>query len=549
MHFRILAVACLVCGIIGAEFVLAQEAPSREPPIERLTKTYFPKFFLACSPDGSHIVYSRHHENRRAANKILVGARIVRADGTNDRPLLPEFDAQVQIQEHPAWSPDGKTLLVSGGGNDTGNSLKDIFRCDVDREFRATNLRKLVAGEGVQFGEEPAWSPDGKQIAYVTITEQLWVASADGTKKVQLVQVAGQYCHQPAWSPDGEWIAFSSDRDGNVELYKIRSDGTELTRLTTVPGIDCRPRWSPDAAWILFSSNRDGNFNLYLMKADGTAVRALTNHPALDDHGAWMPDGRSIVFVSFRDGGFDIYRMTVPTELQIAAAPPVVNTRTAAADSAADPGNPLVAHYDFEGAGTMESRDRAGRNHLLLSGARVVREGERGALEFDGRTAFATAGNGLRLHLAGPLTISLWVRPEGVNGNGYLVSKHGWNIYLGSDLIPRFETRTAADNAWHTLPAKAPLRRDEWAFVVAVFDRDAKKLRVYVDGQLSAEQERTDGAIGSVAGHSLELGHYVASRTQQFQGRLDEVRLYNKALSAEDIAREYATQRKLVTGR
>src|SRR4029079_12865307 len=165
------------------------------------------------SPDGSHLAFSRHHDNRRAANKILMGLRIVKADGSGDRPLLPEYDAQVQIQEHPAWSPDGRRLLISGGGNDTGNASKDLFVCEIDREFKATGLRKLVAVDAGKLrysGEEPAWSPDGKEVAYVTTTEQLWVTDADGGNKSQVIQVAGQYCHQPAWSPDGKWIAFAS---------------------------------------------------------------------------------------------------------------------------------------------------------------------------------------------------------------------------------------------------------------------------------------------------------------------------------------------------
>lgn len=286
---------------------------------QRLTRSSFPKFFLQYSPDGSHLVYCRHHENRRAANKILVGTRIIKSDGSEDRPLLPAFDAQVQIQEHPTWSPDGKRLLISGGGNDTANSAKDIFVCDVDESFIATELRRLLPGAGVQLGEEPAWSPDGTQVAFVTTTEQLWVADSDSKNKEMVVQVSGQYCHQPAWSPDGVWIAFASDRDGNVELYKVRRDGTELTRLTNEPGIDCRPRWSPDGQWILFSSNREGQMELYVVRPDGNDIRKLTAGGALDDHGAWSPDGRAIAFVSMRDGGFDIYRMVTPVELSVAA--------------------------------------------------------------------------------------------------------------------------------------------------------------------------------------------------------------------------------------
>ncbi|MEX2288644.1 MAG: hypothetical protein WD648_16220 [Planctomycetaceae bacterium] len=298
---------------------VASSGEPAEPSIERLTRTFDSKFFVHYSPDGSHIVYSRHHRNRRQSNRVLVGARIIKADGSDDRPLLTEFDAQVQIQEHPSFSPDGTKLLISGGGNDTGNSAKDTFVCDVDPGFRASNLRKLVPGNGVNVGEEPIYSPDGKRIAFTTVDETIWVIDADGKNKTKVMQASGQYCHQPAWSPDGRWIAFASDRDGNIELYKVRLDGTELTRLTTESGIDCRPRWSPDGRWILFSSNRHGNFDLFVMSTDGGDVRRLTTNAASDDHGDWSPDGKSIAFVSMRDGGFDIYRLNVPPEVAMAA--------------------------------------------------------------------------------------------------------------------------------------------------------------------------------------------------------------------------------------
>ncbi|MFN0053195.1 MAG: LpqB family beta-propeller domain-containing protein [Planctomycetales bacterium] len=530
-----MAILVLIGGVLGGTL---QADEFSEGTIQRLTRSHFPKFFLQYSPDGSHLVYSRQYDNRRAANKILVGLRIVKSDGTGDRPLLPEFDAQVQIQEHPAWSPDGKRLVLSGGGNDTGNATKDLFVCDVNQQFQATDLRKLAGVGAAVLGEEPAWSPDGRQVAYVTTTEQLWVVQADGKNKTMVLQVAGQYCHQPAWSPDGEWIAFASDHEGNVELYKVRSDGSDLTRLTEAPGIDCRPRWSRDAQWILFSSNRDGNFDLFLMRADGTDARPLTRHTALDDHGVWSPDGRGIAFVSLRDGGFDLYRLALPGDVVLAAGPP-----SPLDDEPAVGPTGLVAHYDFDGRTPADARrDRAGRNHLQWHGTKLIQKEGRGALEFDGATSYASAGNPEALRLQGPLSLSFWIRPAPQAGNGYLLSKHGWNVYLGTDLAPRFETRSANDTAWDTLAASQPLPSDSWSYVVALFDPQQRQIALYVNGQLAAERARTDGALGATAGFPLELGHYNQSRTQKFRGRLDEIRIYNRALPKEEIAQEYERQ-------
>lgn len=509
------------------------ESSANRPAVTRLTKSYFSKFFLNYSPDGSHLTYSRHHDHRRAANKILMSLRIVQSDGSDDRPLLAAYDSQVQIQEHGAWSPDGKSLLVTGGGNDTGNAAKDTFICDVDEQFHASNLRKILPGDAVQLGEWPNWSPDGRQIVVAQVNRTLTIVDADGGNRRALIQTAGHYCFQPVWSPDGRWVAFASDRDGNCELYKIRADGTQLTRLTNDPSIDCRPKWSPDAQWLAFTSNRTGNEEIHLMRADGSQLVNLTQDESVDDHPAWSPDGHFLSFVSMRDGGFDIYRLEVPTSLKIGSEPRPVS------DEPVEPQADLVLHYTFDDADGTLVRDQGAGNHLQLAGAALIRSGKRGVIEFDGQDDVAAAGNGTALQIGGPLTISLWVRPEAQVSNGYLLAKHGWNLYLGPDLIPRFETRSAKDDAWETLDAAAPLPVGEWTFLVAIFDPAEKNLRIHVNGQRSAVRARVDGALGAVAGYPLELGTYNVTHSQYYRGQLDELRIYRRVLDDDEILRAY----------
>jgi len=71
-------------------------------------------------------------------------------------------------------------------------------------------------------------------------------------------------------------IAFTSNRDGNDEIYVMNADGTGVTRLTDNPASDQQPAWSPDGSRIAFTSNRDGGFDIYVMNADGTGVTRLT---------------------------------------------------------------------------------------------------------------------------------------------------------------------------------------------------------------------------------------------------------------------------------
>ena len=145
---------------------------------------------------------------------------------------------------------------------------------------------------------DPAWSPDGKRIAFTSTRaslRQVYVMNDDGSGVTRLTTpVANAY--RPAWSPDGSRIAFVSDRDGNTELYVIDANGTNERRLTKHQAADTDPAWSPDGAQIAFSSTRDGNFEIYVMNADGSGITRLTTHPDPDAQPAWSPDGTRLAF-------------------------------------------------------------------------------------------------------------------------------------------------------------------------------------------------------------------------------------------------------------
>ena len=100
----------------------------------------------------------------------------------------------------------------------------------------------------------------------------------------------------PLWGK----IVFYSERDGNHEIYKMDSDGSDATRLTHQPASDRAPAWSPNGQQIVFDSDRDGNEEVYVMDADGSNQRRLTRHPGLDGYPDWSPDGSQIAFDSTR---------------------------------------------------------------------------------------------------------------------------------------------------------------------------------------------------------------------------------------------------------
>src|SRR5690349_8139344 len=112
----------------------------------------------------------------------------------------------------------------------------------------------------------------------------------------------------PTWSKGK--VAFSYLAD----LWIANDDGSGVTRLTDNVARDIYPRFSPDGQWIAFSSNREGNYDVYVIAATGGKPRQLTFHSAVDNVVGWTPDGKRIVFSSMRcNGAFP----TVPTLWEI----------------------------------------------------------------------------------------------------------------------------------------------------------------------------------------------------------------------------------------
>ncbi len=113
---------------------------------------------------------------------------------------------------------------------------------------------------------------------------------------------------------EGE-ILFTSERDGNWEIYIMNADGSDIKRLTNNNAMDYSPSWSPDGKQIVFNSNRNGNMDIFVMDRNGENVRCLTeDNPTNDIFPDWSPVSETIVFASERNDRLVLYTINVSGE-------------------------------------------------------------------------------------------------------------------------------------------------------------------------------------------------------------------------------------------
>jgi Tol biopolymer transport system component len=192
----------------------------------------------------------------------------------------------------------------------------DHFKSVVTSRSDGTELRRVFDPPDRQSTWGPSWSPDGRWIAATVgptfagtgARADIWKFRSDGRDPVNLTKGSGASNGFPYFSADGRWIVFRSDRDGNMEIYRMSVDGTDPVRLTRDGADDTMPSVSPRGDQIAFVSNRDGDFEIYTLALgnDGTPgeLRRITRSPGHDMHPKFSPDGKWIVFASER-GGLD----------------------------------------------------------------------------------------------------------------------------------------------------------------------------------------------------------------------------------------------------
>jgi len=219
------------------------------------------------------------------------------ADGENAQSALASSEPIIS----PAWSPNGKQLAYV-----SFESRKPVvYVHDV-----AAGTRRLIANFRGS-NSAPGWSPDGRTLA-VTLTRdggsQLYTIAATGGEAKRLTQSSG-IDTEPLYTADGRSIYFVSDRGGAPQIYRMPAGGGDAQRVTFTGNYNISPALSPDGKWLAYISRISGAFKLQVMELATGNVQSLTETTS-DESPSFAPNGRLIIYATRQSNGAEALMTT-----------------------------------------------------------------------------------------------------------------------------------------------------------------------------------------------------------------------------------------------
>jgi Tol biopolymer transport system component len=201
----------------------------------------------------------------------------------------------------PSWSPNGDWIAFLNESGFQG----DLFLVRPD----GSDLSRLTYSNDISRDGNLVWSPDGSRIGFSALQDgriEIFTLEVEralhGQSSIRQLTDSSGLSHNliTSWSPDGSRIAFSSDREGNAEIYLMDIDSSNIVRLTDNPFSDTAPGFSPDGSQIVFLSNRyKGDIEIFVMDVAeaiqdpaNAIVRRLTDHKGEEAGSVWKPAGR-----------------------------------------------------------------------------------------------------------------------------------------------------------------------------------------------------------------------------------------------------------------
>jgi len=235
------------------------------------------------SPDGMKIVFIspciRQMNSYPGASLFIINAD---STGLVPLPNVPGGDYD------PSWAPDGAQIAFTSLRK---SGVPGIFIINL----KDYSVKSLVEDETRAIAQ-PAWSPNGTEIAYVNSDNRIWVMDVNGENRRSLISGGGDYrINAPSWSPDGSVVIYTR---------QVFSDTTAATILMAVPYTETGAipvevpnsqlvldvNYSLDGYWLLFTSWFSGNHDIYIMRPNGVDRHPIVENPAYEFDPVWRPN-------------------------------------------------------------------------------------------------------------------------------------------------------------------------------------------------------------------------------------------------------------------
>ncbi len=431
------------------------------------------------SPDGSRIAYSVTNNDQPGAPY----SQLWLMDAASQK------SARVEGASSGArWSPDGKLIACFGRAGDSSGLI--VVRADGSQPMfiasvQGTNHPLPSTGERI------AWSPDGKQIAFISATPGPETEAASGdpmvitrylykptasegmtrfndnrrthifiadieTRQVRQLTEGNYYEHSIDWSPNGEEILFVSNREPdpdrffNYDVFAIKPGDGKIRQLTRTENVEYRPRWSPDGKTIVYQGTKRGltssettmeDTHVWLMNADGSGRRE-TGAMIDNRQGApeWSPEGSAVYFTVQERGNVRLYRLPLNSskpEVAINDRGGVgswsVGRNGSVAYSFAAPRDQAQLYLRANGS----TKQLTNLNQLML-GSRQIAEVEAFTFQsFDGLEveAFLTRPSGMTANSKHPMIAVIHGGPHGQQGPSFnskaqVYAARGWAVLM-----------------------------------------------------------------------------------------------------------------------
>lgn len=249
--------------------------------------------------------------------------------GLPERDML-SFPTEAGAVKPRNWQVLGQEYLVIGQVVQVGQQFSVQFQLfDVYKGDQLTGYRWMVAEKDLRFaahhisdliyekltGKKGAFAT---RIAYITVVDQgakqkqyrLRVADSDGYQPRTIVS-SFEPLMSPAWSADGKKIAYVSFENKRSAIYIQNLADGKRVRISAFKGINGAPAFSPDGSKLAITLSKDGSPDIYLLDIQSRNLTKLTRSYAIDTEPAWSPDGRSLVYTSDQGGKPQLYQIPV----------------------------------------------------------------------------------------------------------------------------------------------------------------------------------------------------------------------------------------------